>query len=823
MERYLCIHCHFYQPPRENPWLEAVEIQDSAYPYHDWNERITAECYAPNSAARILDGEGHIVKIVNNYSRISFNFGPTLLSWMEDNAPHTYAKVLQADKESQELFSGHGSALAQAYNHMILPLATRRDKYTQVLWGIRDFERRFGRFPEGMWLPETAVDLETLEVLAELGIRFTILAPHQARQVRKLTSQRWRNVEGANIDPTRAYVANLPSGRNISLFFYDGPISRAVAFEHLLSNGEQFAQRLVSGFSDSRRWPQLMHIATDGETYGHHHPHGDMALAYALEYIESRGLARITNYGEYLARHPARHEVEIVNNTSWSCMHGVERWRSDCGCNSGMKPGWTQHWRAPLRQALDWLRDELAGPYEQKAREYLKDPWAARDHYIQVVLDRSPAARSEFLARHQSRELTDQEHIAVWKLLEIERHAMLMYTSCGWFFDELSGIETVQVIMYAGRALQVAQNVLQQDLEPGFLERLAQAHSNAASFGDGARIYTTWVKPAILDLPKVAAHFAVSSLFDHHEEHPSIYCYDVAVNDAQRLQSGRFRMDMGHAIICSRITQECGDFTYGVLHLGDHNINAGVRTFRGEQAYAEAVQELSEAFNRADVAETLRLLDRHFHGAQYTLRSLFRDEQRRVMGHILNSRLTEVEAHYRQIYESDAPLLRFMSELHMPRPKVLQVTAEFVLNSSLRHAFEAEQLDLGAIAALMDAAARDEISLETAGLSYVLKRRLATLADLLAADPTEPAIFSQFEAAVRLARSLPFEVDLWHAQNLCYRVLQEVRQRIGHEVDAHAEEWLKRWLAIAEKLNLRYTPAAASLTPPPPEPVPQAA
>jgi alpha-amylase/alpha-mannosidase (GH57 family) len=823
MERYLCIHCHFYQPPRENPWLEAVEIQDSAYPYHDWNERITAECYAPNSAARILDGEGHIVKIVNNYSRISFNFGPTLLSWMEDNAPHTYAKVLQADKESQELFSGHGSALAQAYNHMILPLATRRDKYTQVLWGIRDFERRFGRFPEGMWLPETAVDLETLEVLAELGVRFTILAPHQARQVRKLTSQRWRNVEGANIDPTRAYVANLPSGRNISVFFYDGPISRAVAFEHLLSNGEHFAQRLVSGFSDSRRWPQLMHIATDGETYGHHHPHGDMALAYALDYIESKGLARITNYGEYLAKHPARHEVEIIRNTSWSCVHGIERWRNDCGCNSGMKPGWTQHWRAPLRQALDWLRDELAGPYEQKAQEYLKDPWAARDDYIQVVLDRSPAARSEFLARQQSRELTDEEQIAAWKLLEIERHAMLMYTSCGWFFDELSGIETVQVIMYAGRALQIAQDVLQRNLESGFLERLAQAHSNVASFGDGARIYTHWVKPAILDLPKVAAHFAVSSLFDHHEEHPSIYCYDVSVNDAQRLQSGRFRMDVGHARICSRITQECGAFTYGVLHLGDHNINAGVRTFRGEPAYREAVQELSQAFNRADVAETLRLLDRHFHGAQYTLRSLFRDEQRRVMGHILNSRLAEVEAHYRQIYESDAPLLRFMSELHMPRPKVLQVTAEFVLNSSLRHAFEAEELDLGAIAALMDAAARDEVTLDTAGLSYVLKRRLATLADLLAADPAAPAIFAQFEAAVRLARSLPFEVDLWHAQNLCYRVLQEVRQRARNELDAHTEEWLQRWLAIAEKLNLRYTPAAASLTPPPPEPVPEAA
>ncbi len=821
MERYLCIHCHFYQPPRENPWLEGVEIQDSAYPYHDWNERITAECYAPNSAARILDGEGHIVKIVNNYTRISFNFGPTLLSWMEDNAPHTYAKILQADRESQQLFSGHGSAIAQAYNHTILPLATQRDKYTQVLWGIRDFEQRFGRFPEGMWLPETAADLETLEVLAELGIRFTILAPHQARQVRRLNSQHWRNVEGAKIDPTRAYQAVLPSGRSISLFFYDGPISRAVAFEQLLASGEQFAQRLLSGFSEARRWPQLMHIATDGETYGHHHSHGDMALAYALEYIESRQLAHITNYGEYLAKHPPRHEVEIINHTSWSCVHGVERWRSDCGCNSGMKLDWRQHWRAPLRQALDWLREELTGRYEQKAREYLKDPWAALDDYIRVVLDRSEGARREFLTRHQTRDLTEEEQPTVWKLLEIERHAMLMYTSCGWFFDELSGLETVQVIMYAGRALQLAQETLQEDFEPGFMERLERAHSNVASLGDGAHIYTTMVKPAILDLPKVAAHFAVSSLFDHHEERPSIYCYDVTVNDAQRFQSGRFRLDVGQARVCSRITQECGSFIYGVLHLGGHNINAGVRGFGVDQAYEEAVKELAEAFNRADVAESLRLLDKHFDGAQYTLKSLFRDEQRRIVGHILESTLAEVEANYRQVYESDAPLLRFLSELHMPRPKVLHATAEFVINSSLRHAFEADELDLGSIAALMDAAARDEITLDTAGLSYVLKRRLATLSDILAADPTEPNVFAQFEVAVRLARSLPFEVDLWHAQNLCYRVLQEAREPDSGEPAEH--EWRQRWLAIADKLNLKFAVPAADTVPPPPEPVPQAA
>ncbi|HLK33495.1 MAG TPA: DUF3536 domain-containing protein [Terriglobales bacterium] len=445
----------------------------------------------------------------------------------------------------------------------------------------------------------------------------------------------------------------------------------------------------------------------------------------------------------------------------------------------------------------------------------------ARDEYIAVVLARSDSSREQFLARHQLRELAPEEQIRVWKLLEMQRHAMLMYTSCGWFFDELSGIETVQVIMYAGRALQLAQDVLSKDLEPGFLERLAQARSNVAAFGDGAQIYRTWVKPAILDLPKVAAHFAVSSLFDHHEEHPSIYCYDVVLGDFQRFQSGRFRLDLGRARLCSRITQECASFTYGVLHLGDHNVNAGVLPADSELDYAAVVKEISEAFNRADVAESLRLLDKHFHGAHYTLTSLFRDEQRHIVGHLLDSRLAEVESNYRQIYESDAPLLRFLSELHMPQPKVLQITAEFVLNSSLRHAFEAEELDLGAIAALMDAAARDEITLDTAGLSYALNKRLATLSERLAADPSDPAVFAQFEAAVRLAGSLPFEVDLWTAQNVCYRVLRQVCSDGAGQLGR--EDWLQRWLAIAEKLNLKCAPAVQTAEPPPTEPVPQAA
>ncbi|UCF58173.1 MAG: DUF3536 domain-containing protein, partial [Deltaproteobacteria bacterium] len=397
-----------------------------------------------NATSRILDEQDRIVQMVNNYSKISFNLGPTLLTWMEKSAPDVYAAILEADQQSQNFFSGHGSALAQAYNHMILPLANSRDKYTQIRWGIRDFEYRFKRQPEGMWLPETAVDLETLDIMAEQGIGFTILAPRQAGRVRAINDGEWKDVTGRKIDTTMPYLLNLPSGRTIVLFFYNGPISRAVAFEKLLRSGKSFAERLLGEFSEKDSRAQIVHIATDGESYGHHHRFGDMALAYALHYIESKDLAKLTNYGEYLERHPPIHEVEIIENTSWSCAHGIERWRNNCGCHTGKHPEWDQDWRTPLREALDWLQGALKPLYDERARPLLKDPWVARNDYIQVIIDRSSENIESFLSQHAIEGLNGPEEISILKLMELQRHTMLMYTSCGWFFDELSGIETVQ-------------------------------------------------------------------------------------------------------------------------------------------------------------------------------------------------------------------------------------------------------------------------------------------------------------------------------------------------------------------------------------------
>jgi len=805
MDRYVCIHGHFYQPPRENPWLETIEIQDSAYPYHDWNERITEECYTPNASSRILDERGRITQIVNNYSRISFNVGPTLLAWMQAGAPSTYQAILEADRRSAERFSGHGSAMAQPFNHMILPLANHRDKVTQVRWGLRDFEARFGRKPEGMWLPETAVDLESLDVLAAEGIRFTVLAPYQARRVRPRGRKSWREVSGGKVDPTRAYEVALPSGRTMALFFYDGPVSRSVAFEQLLHKGEDLAHRLLGTFSNGRDWPQLVHIATDGETYGHHHRHGEMALSFALDYIESNGLARLTNYGEYLERHPPELEVEIHEDTSWSCSHGIGRWRENCGCNSGGRPGWNQEWRAPLRRALDRLRDAVEPLYEDRATAFLRDPWAARDDYIDVVLDRSPESKRGFLEEHATRTLSPEELVTTWKLLEIQRHAMLMYTSCGWFFDELSGIETVQVIQYAGRAVQLSGEVLGQDLEPSFLGWLQEARSNIPDVGDGRAIYERSVRPARLGLSQVGAHYALSSLIEEYPEEARIYCYTVRSKAREEAAAGRVRFAAGHLEIASEITGETEEVTYGVLHLGDHNLNAGVRRYMGGERYRQTVEECKEAFSRADFMELLRLMNRHFDGSSYAVKSLFRDEQRKVLDAILESTLTEVEEEYQDIYDRHVPLMRFLAGLGNPLPRALRVAAEFLLNTRLRRALEAEPIDPKEVEDLLEAAQSEHVPLDTEGLSLTLRRTLKDLAARYCEAPWDLGLLREMDRTLGLVSRLPFDVDLSHVQNGYYQLMQTVYAELkkGGADQPKERKWLEAFEELGRKLSVQ--------------------
>ena len=808
MERYVCIHGHFYQPPRENPWLEAIEGQPSAYPYHDWNERIAAECYAPNADARILDGENRIVAIVNNYASMSFNFGPTLLSWLEEKEPEVYRSILAADAESARRFSGHGSALAQPYNHMILPLANERDRRTQVAWGVRDFVHRFGREPEGMWLPETAVDTASLEALAEAGIVFTVLAPHQATHLRRLGEAEWQEAPAGGVDPTTPYSVTLPSGRAIAVFFYEGPVSRAVAFDNLLSTGERFAERLAGAFTEGTERAQLVHIATDGETYGHHHRHGDMALAYALHTLASKNLARLTNYGEYLAKHPPTHEARILESSSWSCAHGVERWRSDCGCHSGSRSGWNQAWRAPLREALDALRDTLAPLWIEKAAALFPDPWHAREEYVGVVLDRTPETVRRFLVAHAGRELAAPERIEALKLLELQRHAQLMYTSCGWFFDDVGGIEARQVIQYAGRVLQLSGELFGAGLEAPFLELLEKAKSNDPEAGDGRRIYEESVRPAMVSLEKVGAHYGVSSLFADYAETARVYCYEVAREDYRLVASGRARLVLGRARVRSEITAESEDVAFGVLHLGDHNLSGGAIRFPGKAEYEKLASEIAEPFRKADLTETLRTVDRHFGSGVYTLRLLFRDEQQQVLGRILRSVLGAADTVYRELYEEHAPLMRFLSSHGIAQPRGFRLAAELALNMSLRQELEAEGPDPARLAAVLEEARNVGVTLHEDGLGLAVEHALERLAEGLRGSASDLARLEELEAVVDLARQLPFEVDFWKVQNAYYQLLRSLlpgRQREAEAGFEDARRWVERFFALGEKLSVKVT------------------
>jgi len=495
----LIVHGHFYQPPRENPWTGVVDAEPSATPFHDWNERVHFECYRANAFVRVGEA-GPDEQFINNYAHLSFNFGPTLLSWLERYHVYTYARVLEADRESIVTRSGHGNAIAQAYGHAILPLCNDRDLRTQIRWGLADFRYRFGRDAEAMWLPETACNDRVMSALTEEGMRFVILAPNQAGRVKAVSAgitPADRADHASSPDTGVPYRWSHPddAGRSMAVFFYDGPTSRAIAFEKLLRSSRE----LVDAFARSIGAGPLLNIATDGETYGHHFKFGDLCLAHALnKEAPARGL-QVTNYGEYLDSHQPTFEVELNNGpdgegTSWSCAHGVGRWIRDCGCQTGGEPGWNQKWRTALRAALDFLRDQNVPYFEATRNELFTFPWVARDECISLILD-PVASREEFLLAQAGRWLPGDQQTRALSYLELQRMLLLMYTSCGWFFNDISGIETIQILKYAARAIDLMDQLGLPSIRGPFLEILAEAKSNRADLGTGADIFRQSVEP----------------------------------------------------------------------------------------------------------------------------------------------------------------------------------------------------------------------------------------------------------------------------------------------------------------------------------------
>ena len=795
--KYVCIHGHFYQPPRENAWLEVVELQDSAAPFHDWNQRINFECYAMNAAARILNGEQSITNIVNNYARLSFNFGPTLLSWMEEADSETYKAILEADKISQAKFNGHGSAIAQVHSHLILPLANQRDKETQVFWGIRDFEYRFKRKPEGIWLSETAVDTTTLEVLVDHGIKYTILAPRQAKAFRKVGEKNWHGVNSETIDTRRPYVCNLPSGRSIDLFFYHGGLAQGVAFDGLLNNGRRYAESISNSFDDNDT-PQLINVATDGESYGHHHRHGEMALAACMHHIEEHEMATITNYGEYLEKFPPDHEIQIHDNSSWSCVHGVERWRSDCGCNTGGHGNWNQAWRKPLRDTLDWLRDELIPIYEKEASKYLKDVWEARNNYIDVLLNRSKERVDQFIEQHATRKLEEQEETQLLRLLEMQRHAMLMFTSCGWFFDEISGIETNQILQYANRAIYYVNQIMGIDFHPSFLNKLEAAPSNV--YENGAQSYREHVMPARVNLTRVGMHYAAASLFEEYPEQLDFFNY-VSNNECfERLEAGLQKMALGRTQIYSKITRSKKNFSFAVLYLGQQNLIGNISIDMDRATFDEMAHKMTEAFRSTNIGDVIGLMQSYFGSQKYTVWHLFRDEKRKILKQITDKSLAQVENAFRDIYNDNYQLMTGIQRSNIPLPEAYQNAVEFIVNQDLNQFFANGSLAVRELNRIATEFNQWQIGLSNEqSLNLAASERIFLEIKKLDTGDASLSDIQNLNAVLATLNQMGINLNTWKSQNLYFSMLKGYK---GGQWVFATKEWrdafeqLGRWLRV---------------------------
>ncbi len=812
-EVFLTIHGHFYQPPRENPWLEAIELQDSALPFHDWNERINKECYNPNSVSKIVDSRNRILDMVNNYEHISYNFGPTLLSWMEKFAPLTYERIIKADIESISEHNGHGNAIAQVYNHMIMPLANEHDKDTQIKWGIKDFEYRFGRKPEGMWLAETAVDDDTLRLLEENGIKFTILSPYQALKIRKEGDKDWQDVSWGNVDPARSYRYYIKSapGKYIDLFFYDGAISRSVAFDELLKDGNKFIKRLKEGVSDLRNYPQLVNIATDGESYGHHTKFGDMALAYVLQIKAKDEGFTITNYAEYLDKYRSNYEADIKQASSWSCFHGVGRWKEDCGCSTGGHPGWNQKWRKPLRDALDYLRDELIKVFEQEGPKYFnKDVWEVRNNYIAVILDRSSLIVSKFQQENFKKDLSDTEKVRAMELLEIQRQAMLMYTSCGWFFSEISGIETVQIMKYAARAMQLAANFSKNDYEKRFLEILSEAKSNIAEYGTGKDIFERFVKPSIITMKQVASLWAISSLYQDFDDEENVYCYKVIRHDYQKVEKGNSSFVTGCIEVQSRITQQKSNLIFALMQYADGDFHCAIKEYSEDIEFNTMKNTLIKKFLLDSITEIIRALDEYFGKEYFTLKDIFIEERRKILQILLKDKLDKFARTYEEMYDEGKSSIYHMQNLGLTIPDEFKISAGYALsrkfNDLIIHSggFVDPTITQQAVDINYESK-RMGIKLDKAPSNKIFAKKINQNLNRL----TYGLEVQQAEVIMELfdyIEKLELEVDIAEAQNIyftkIYSHINEIIDMLQQSKRKNDRKLIEMLLDIGEKLNI---------------------
>jgi alpha-amylase/alpha-mannosidase (GH57 family) len=778
----LTIHGHFYQPPRENPWTEYIDGEPSAAPFPDWNTRILAECYRPNAFARIVDAYGRVERIVNNYRNISYNFGPTLLSWMELHDPATYRRILEADRSSAARHGGHGNAIAQAYNHAILPLCNERDRVTQVRWGVADFRHRFGREPEAMWLPETACNDNVLGTLIDEGLRFTILSPYQAERVRPLGAgdDAWQSVPDGSIETGRAYryFHRDGSGRSLALFFYDGAIARSIAFEGGLASSQAFAERFRQA---SRGADVLVHTATDGESYGHHTKFGDRTLAHALEMEAERHGLRVINYGEFLEHHPPGWEVQLKpgpngEGTAWSCAHGVGRWYWNCGCHTGGQEGWQQAWRTPLRESLDMLREFGITVFQEQGGELLLDPWAARDAYAALVLDRT-RDKAEFLRPLARKALDREEQERALMLLEMQRQAMLMYTSCGWFFNDISGIETVQVLKYAGRLMDDLLDLGVTPPRPSFLESLSRAESNIPEMGNGADVYRHLVDRTRVTPRSVAAHLAISSLVDGEREGEETAGYQVRVEERRREQRDRLTLATCRILLENVATGRQHDYALAAMHFGGIDFYCVLRPFPGLPRMRSAARRLWADFASVSLPVILRTVAKEFGPEEYGLQHVLPGARRRIAGIVFGNLVHRFSDHYAQLYDDNRHTFEMLQQAGLELPWELRRAAEYTMSARFEEAIRGqhESQDPAAYQRAL------EIAEEAARLGYKLEMAgVGRLFDGMLAGAIEAAVNEDRDehwqtalTLMNLAKRLGLKAGNERAQEILYVGLVE--------------------------------------------------
>jgi alpha-amylase/alpha-mannosidase (GH57 family) len=775
MPKSLVIHGHFYQPPRENPWTDAIDDQPGAAPFANWNEKIYSECYRANAFARISDTYGRVEQIVNNYSLLNFNFGPTLLSWIERTHPRAYKRIIAADAASATRHSGHGNAIAQAYHHSILPLCNERDRLTEIRWGAADFRIRFGRAAEAMWLPETACDARTLGALIDAGMRYVILSPQQAERVRKGPGGTWRNVNDGSIDSTQPYAFLHPdkSGRSLAIFFYDADLARAIAFQGALASSQGLVDRIVN----SRRGDgELVNIATDGESYGHHYRYGDRAVAYALQVEAARRGLRVTNYAEYLAENPPTWEVEVKagpngEGSAWSCAHGLGRWTRDCGCQTGGQEGWNQQWRTPLRLALEYLRDRAADAFVSAGAAIFRDPWAARDGYINLLTDPS-VSRDMFFAEYGAAALSEADRIRGLSLLEMQRASLMMFTSCGWFFNDLAGIETVQIMLYAGRVLERLERLALPSPREPFLEILAEAKSNVTVEGNGADIFRKNISATRFPPEQAAAQVAISELAGHREATGKVAAYKFAMDGERSERHGRITLATGWFTLRDAATDEPFDYAVGALYFGDVDFYCALRPYAGEAQFAQSADSVWSEFPSASLPRLLRLVQESFGPAEFGLEHLLADGRRQISEMVFRRMVDRFSETYEKLYEDNRRNLDVLHDAGFVLPKELLAAAEFTVARQFETALRAYQLsddagDWQRAKEIGEEIVRHGYRIPRNGIWRMFEQMITRTARQAAEHPTAEAVRTATDVA-DLANRLKLELNLDRAQEALY-------------------------------------------------------